>query len=507
MNKQSKSAKKAPKDGEKTAGKGGMSRHTVEKIGGTSMADMEAVMDNIIFNGRGGDALFNRIFVVSAFSGMTNLLLEHKKTGEPGVFALFEEAENEWDWSNALSSVAQEMQRINAETFNDPKILTVADRFVRERIEGVRSCLIDLQRLCSYGHFHLDEHMATVREMLAALGEAHSAHNMTLMLRQRDVPAVFVDLTSWREEGRWTMDEYISRSLADVELDKEIPVVTGYAQCREGLIGRYGRGYTEVTFSRVAVLTEAREAIIHKEYHLSSADPNIVEESRVRTIGRTNYDVADQLSNMGMEAIHPSAARGLRQNEIPLHVKNSFRPDEPGTVIDGDYSSETPRAEIVTGLRKLVALDFFEQDMVGVKGYDARILEALRKHDIRIVTKTSNANTISHYLNAKLHAVRKVVRDLAEAYPAAEISVAKVSIVSVIGSDLDVKGLTPKAIAAVAEAGIPLMGVHKLRRNVDLMLILNEENFEDAIRALHTAMIENAAEKTKKTAQKAREAA
>src|SRR3546814_16570481 len=90
------------------------------------------------------------------------------------------------------------------------------------------------------------------------------------------------------------------------------------------MVRRYARGYTEMTFSRIAVLTGAREAIIHKEFHLSSADPKLVGADRARKIGRTNYDVADQLANLGMEAIHPGAGRGLRQSGIPLRVRNSF---------------------------------------------------------------------------------------------------------------------------------------------------------------------------------------
>lgn len=84
--------------------------------------------------------------------------------------------------------------------------------------------------------------------------------------------------------------------------------MTGYTQCNGGVVSRHGRGYTEVTFLRVAVLTAAREAIIDKEFHLSSADPEMVGMDRVKTIGQTNHDVAGRLSNLGMEAIHPSAA-------------------------------------------------------------------------------------------------------------------------------------------------------------------------------------------------------
>src|SRR5690554_7314693 len=60
-------------------------QHTVEKIGGTSMSNYEAVRDNIIIGKRKKSDLYQRIFVVSAYGGVTNELLEHKKTGEPGV--------------------------------------------------------------------------------------------------------------------------------------------------------------------------------------------------------------------------------------------------------------------------------------------------------------------------------------------------------------------------------------------------------------------------------------
>ena len=51
--------------------------HTVEKIGGTSMSRFDEVLNSIFIGQRRGKQLYNRIFVVSAYSGMTNLLLEH----------------------------------------------------------------------------------------------------------------------------------------------------------------------------------------------------------------------------------------------------------------------------------------------------------------------------------------------------------------------------------------------------------------------------------------------
>ena len=255
--------------------------HTVEKIGGTSMSRIRELVDTLFKGGRSASDTYSRVFVVSAFGGITDLLLEHKKSGEPGVYALFASAENDHGWSEKLSRVADAMCDAHADVLDHAGDRAAADGFVRERIEGARSCLIDLQRVCSYGHFRLSQHMAIIRELLSGLGEAHSAFVASLLLRRQGVAARFVDLSGWRDETDVTLDQRIGRALNDIEFSKEMPIVTGYAQCSEGLMREYDRGYSEVTFSRIAALTNAREAIIHKEFHLSSADPKLVGADKV----------------------------------------------------------------------------------------------------------------------------------------------------------------------------------------------------------------------------------
>ena len=71
-------------------------QHSVEKIGGTSMAATAVLFDNVLIAGRKGADLYNRVFVVSAYAGMTDLLLEHKKSGEPGVYAIGDVAGPPW---------------------------------------------------------------------------------------------------------------------------------------------------------------------------------------------------------------------------------------------------------------------------------------------------------------------------------------------------------------------------------------------------------------------------
>ncbi|EQB00973.1 aspartate kinase [Sphingobium indicum] len=467
-----------------------MNRHSVEKIGGTSMAQTATLFDNVLIAGRKGADLYNRIFVVSAYAGMTDLLLEHKKSGQPGVYARFVADEGTDGWREAIEAVRSAMRARNAQMFARADSQREADAFVDMRIDAAAACLNDLARLRSHGRFCVKEQLITVREMLAGLGEAHSAHSTALLLRDRGVNAAFVDLTLWYQQDMQELDERIVTALEVIDLTSTLPIVTGYAGCREGMVRRYARGYSEMTFSRIAVLTGAREAIIHKEFHLSSADPKLVGIEKARKIGRTNYDVADQLANLGMEAIHPGAGRGLRQANIPLRVRNTFDREDGGTLICGDYVSETARVEIVTGVRHAQALQFFEQDMVGVKGYDAAILEALTRHHAWIVSKSSNANTITHYLSSDAATVKRVIDDLQQRYLDASISAHPVAMVSVIGSDISRPSLVSDALCALGEEGVGVIAMQHQIRNVDVQFIIDVEHYDAAVRALHHVLVE-----------------
>ena len=121
-----------------------MGNHTVEKIGGTSMSQFKEVLDNILVGSRNEEELYNRIIVVSAYGGLTDMLLEHKKSRKAGVYAMFSDSDASWAWGDAITKVGDRMCKINAELEPLGLDLSIADRFVKERIEGVRSCLLDL---------------------------------------------------------------------------------------------------------------------------------------------------------------------------------------------------------------------------------------------------------------------------------------------------------------------------------------------------------------------------
>lgn len=466
-------------------------QHTIEKIGGTSMSDYVSVRDNIILKPATAGDLYQRVFVVSAYGGITNKLLEHKKTGQAGIYALFANGIGDDSWRSCLAELRREMHTINAELFVEGDLLDEANQFIDARLNDTETCLNDLNSLCQHGHFELDSHLATVREMLASLGEAHSAWNMARLLQRDGVNAVFVDLTGWNSKEHVSLDDHIARAFASLDLENTLPIVTGYAHASEGLMSSFDRGYSEMTFSRLAVLTNAREAVIHKEFHLSSADPRLVGEQNAVPIGRTNYDVADQLANLGMEAIHPKAAKGLRQHDIALRVKNTFEPEHAGTLITGEYVSDKPRVEIIAGCKGIYAVELFDQEMAGaIHDYDTDVLSVINRFGAHIVSKDINANTVTHYLSTNLKTVRRIVDVLAERYPEAEINQQKVAIVSAIGSNMQVPGILARTVTAMASVNVSVLAAHQSMRQVDMQFMVGEDDYEASVKSLHQALVE-----------------
>lgn len=141
-------------------------------------------------------------------------------------------------------------------------------------------------------------------------------------------------------------------------------------------------------------------------------------------------------------------------------------------------------------MKNVFAFEFYDQNMVGVKGYDAEILEALTRHKVWILSKTSNANTITHFLKGSMKAIKRVESDLSKAYPNAEITLRKVALISAIGRNIADPTILARAIDALAKAEIAPLGVHALVRKVDLQVIIEESDFELAVTSLHRELIE-----------------
>ncbi len=453
------------------------------------MSRFGEVMNNVIIGSRKGAELYNRVFVVSAYSGITNLLLEDKKTGEPGVYGHI--ARDNKNWPEALEKVRERMLEYNRSFEGIGLNVADADRFVNERIDAVRECLKYITFLRSAGHSRPSEYLPSTREFLAALGEAHSAYNSVEILKANGVNARFVDLSGWMSPDIMSLNEAILFAFKDIEFDREMPIVTGYVKYDEGIMKRFDRGYSEITFSKIAVLTDAKEGIIHKEFHLSTGDPKLIGVDKVQIIGNTNFDIADQLSDMDMEAIHSKAAKEMEMKNIPIRIKNAFDPEHPGTLISRDYISPAPRVEMICGRSDLIALEVHDPEMVGGVGYDHRLTEFLARNGINYIAKNTNANTITHYIPQKSKNIEACMAEMRKAFVHATVTGTPVAVVSVIGTNMKIPGFLAKAAKALYEADINVLALDQVMRQVNIQFIVSRDDFKKAQIVLHREFVEN----------------
>ena len=456
-----------------------MNEITIEKIGGTSMSRFETILKDVIKGPAKGGSYYQRVFVVSAYGGVTDRLLEHKKSGAPGVYTHFVQQS---DYLVALNEVCEELMSIHKPFVSVGLDLKIADRFIRERVERTKDYLKSMSHVLSSGYVKRDNILLAAREMLASLGEVHSAFNAANILNHNGIKSRFVDLSGLNDSRPLTIDERIKEAFREVEAKVEVPLVTGYTKGVEGIMREFDRGYSEVTFSKIACLLKAKEAVIHKEFHLCSADPHIVGREQARVVGATNFDVADQLADVGMEAIHPKASKPLEVKGIPLRVKNAFDPGHPGTLITKDYIGHEAQVEIITGSDKVNLVEIHDPRMVGAVGFDLNVLKIFQSLQISYILKATNANSISHLIWERL-ASPDLMRALREKYEVVKSK--KVAVVCAIGSNIAKPGVLGQATACLAAKDINIISISQSMRQVNMQFVVERKDYRQAISALN----------------------
>lgn len=446
------------------------------------MSKFHVVLPNIILGNRTPDRIYNRIFVVSAYNNVTNWLLEHKKSGQPGIYTKFY---NNEDYEKALDELCGKLMDINR-GFGDIGLFQAeADQFVKKRIAQARLYLNSMSKVLASGYVNKDDLYLAAREILASIGEAHSAFNTVNIIKNNGINATFIDLCGFYDSEPLTIDERIKKAFKDIDFSKTLCVATGYTKGTEGIMRAFDRGYSEVTFSKIAVEVKANEAIIHKEYHLSSADPNIVGEENCVPVGHSSFIIADQLADIGMEAIHPKAAKPLEMNGINIRIKNSFEPEHEGTLFSKDYISPTSKVEIVSGTDKVTAIEIYDPMMVGEVGFDMRIMEIFYHHGVSYILKSTNANCITMVVwdSASL---TPLTAELAESFE--EIVVRPVAMVCCMGTNIALPGILGRAASALHARSINIEAFSQSLRQVNMQFVIHREKYEEAIIALNEAL-------------------
>jgi len=191
------------------------------------------------------------------------------------------------------------------------------------------------------------------------------------------------------------------------------------------------------------------------------------------------------LADIGMEAIHPKAAKPLELANINIRIKNTFEPEHPGTLISKNYISKTPKIEIVSGTDKVLAIEIHDPMMVGEVGFDLKIMQVFEKHSISYILKSTNANSITMVVWDNYKS-RDLIADLENIFY--KIVIERVAIICVMGTNIAMPGFLYKASKALYDSNINIESFAQSLRQVNMQFVIKREFYKQGVIVLNDAL-------------------
>lgn len=429
------------------------------------------------------------IVVVSALQGITNDLLD--------VARLAEQKGGRWEpaWKAIRARHASAVRTL----------LGRRGAKVRSEVESLLSDLRD----ALHGVELLGHCPPRIFDLVASFGERLSAIIVAAYLNQSR-PARAIDA----REFVTTDDQFTAANVLFPETNRavrnyftklfrgrsrpSIAVVTGFvASTRDGqttTLGRNGSDYTAAILG-AALRAEAVEIWTDVDGVLS-ADPRDVPSAFV--LPDISYEEAMELSYFGAKVLHPATIAPAVARRIPIVIKNTFRPDEPGTVISRDRGKSEQLAKGITSISDLTLLTLRGLSMVGVPGTAERLFRALASRGVNVIliSQASSEHTICFAVRsadaaAAVAAVRAEFKfELHHELTSLDLKPNQ-TIVAVVGDEMKGNpGVSGKVFGALGRHNINITAIAQGASERNISCVIDSSQQTRALNIIHEAFFD-----------------
>jgi aspartokinase/homoserine dehydrogenase 1 len=451
------------------------------KFGGTSVAGPRPI-ENVLEIIRANLKESNLGVVVSAMSGMTDKLAQaatHSKNGDHhSMVRIFDELR--WRHEAVVrrlirsavdaSSLAANIQEISAEAYG----------------------------LCEHA---ISDGILTpqARDSILGLGERISARLVAAALAQSGVKSDAVDATelvvtdACHGGAKPLMDrtrERCQSRLGPLLMEGVIPVVTGFIGATpEGVATTLGRGGSDYSATILAGALGVDEVIIWTDVDgVLTADPRLVPDACL--IDELSYSEAAKLAYFGAKVLHPKTLEPIARDGIPLWIRNTFAPEQPGTRVG---RREAPRgsAPIAVAIRNDVALitvQMPEHFNLGTASSRVVTTAASIGADVLGMVQSSSENQICLVVS---HITMPLLQhELARALGAENLvhifANNNVALATMVGENLNAKpDIAGRALAVLKRAGVNTLGGCEIRSEHSLSILVEERDARAALIGIH----------------------
>jgi aspartokinase/homoserine dehydrogenase 1 len=455
----------------------------VLKFGGTSVGTVDKVRDAAAIIEQQPAP---RAAVVSAASGVTNMLLEaaaRAAGGEvPGARHVVDLIAARH--AGIVEGIADARERAGA--------VGELDQLAAALVEA----LDDVARAGGLSK--------ELSDRIVATGEKSMSVIMAALLRSRGTPAVhvFADTVIATDDrfGNARPDRERTRAqageLVRPHLDAGMTVViTGFiGGAPDGRTTTLGRGGSDYSATLLGAALDADEVQIWTDVPgVLSADPRQVPEARV--IPAISYEEAQELAHFGAKVLHPRTIRPAVARDIPVRILSTFAPHEPGTLVQRKSSDE--RIKAVTAMKGLMMLSIDVPELEDLAGAAASVFAQLHIDRVEIVhvTQASSRRRMTYLVDAGSAggSCATTVSTLDSALDDFEADVVcdeDVALVAAVGQgSADKPETLGKMMSVLRKAGIPVLGSSQQAANVALVIVVPASRAQQAVEVVHEAFI------------------
>ncbi len=440
----------------------------VMKFGGSSVADREQIEKvRAIVAGQADRGPF---VVCSAHKGVTDGLLDAARraaAGDPGPYPVFER------------------QHSVSEQLGTPREL------VAPLLEELDALLRGIRLVGEVSPRSLD-HVLSFGERLSVRGIADFFRRGGLAARAFDAwdLGFVTDDAFGRARPLPGFEDRVREAMGRLE-PGTIPVVTGFVgRTADGVVTTVGRNGSDLTATLFGAALGAEEVQIWSDTDgVMTADPSVVPEAR--NIPAMLYDEAAELAFFGSRVLHPTTLLPAMEKEIPVHVRNTNRPDHPGTVISRSGTNDRTVTSIAYKEGQTLVTVRTPQ-MFETAGFLADLFGMTR--DLGIVVDVIATSEIS--VSFTVHHGTDT-RPLADALRARghEVTVRPGSaILVVVGHRLrDTPGIGARILGAMARAGVNVEMTSYAHGSISFSMIVDDADVAAAVPVLHAMFFEEGA--------------
>ena len=332
------------------------------------------------------------------------------------------------------------------------------------------------------------------RDFVASRGEYLCARLMGAYLSVPMVDAA--QLIRFREDGELDMD---ATMLYCAPLkDLPIAVIPGfYGAMPGGTVRTFSRGGSDITG---AIIARAVGADVYENWTdvdgFMMADPRIVPEARV--MHAVSYEELRELSYMGASVLHEESIFPVREARIPIHVRNTNRPEGGGTWIvnEGTLIKEHRHGIVagISGRKGFTMITLTKDNLHKQVGFGYNLLKILDRHGISFESMPCGIDNLTIILNdadikGKMDVLYHEIRT--ELKPDTVEIASSIALIATVGRGMArTVGVAARLFTALSEAGISSRIIDQSPKEMNLMVGVDQRDFEGAVRAIYRAFCE-----------------